>query len=228
MQLTIADVAKLCSVPENTAYKWVQEDGLPAEEINGRYRIGAVDLLEWATNRKLPISPAIFQRMNGDSMGVHGLAQAMERAGVAHDVPGADLEAILTEAVQTLPRLPNFSPEMLVELMIARERQGSTALGGGIAIPHPRRPVVLAGAQHIVKLCFLQQPLDFGAADGKPVDTLFLTVCPTVRDHLQVLARLANVLREESFRELLGKRPPQDEIFRAVQRLEEEAFQGSS
>ena len=77
-------------------------------------------------------------------------------------------------------------------------------IGGGIAIPHPRYPVVLPGHLSLVRACYLEYPLDYHAADGKLVNTLFLMVCPTVHEHLQLLARLACVLRSAEFRNLLA------------------------
>lgn len=220
MQLTISDVAELCDVGENRVFKWVQEDGLPAEHVNGTYRVHPAELLEWATTQKLPVSPAIFQKMNGDSVGRTGLSDALEIGGVIHDVAGNDRESILSAIIQTLPLPDAFDRGSLVQLLVAREKLGGTAIGDGVAIPHPRNPVLLPGAKRVVRLCFLSQALDFGAPDGTPVDTLFLMICPTVRDHLQQLARLANVLRDESFRNMLREKPSQEVVLKEVRRVE--------
>ena len=185
MQLTVSDVAQLCDVGENRVFKWMQEEGLPAEQVNGSYRVNPTELLEWATNRKLPVSPEIFQKLNGDSVGQTGLSDALESGGVIHDVTGCDRASILSALVEALPLPGGFDCVSLVQLLLARESMGSTAMGDGIAIPHPRSPVVLPGAERVVRLGFLKEPIDFDAPDGRLVDTLFLMICPTVRDHLQ-------------------------------------------
>lgn len=225
MQLTVSDVAQLCDVGENRVFKWVQEEGLPAEQVNGSYRVNPAELLEWATNRKLHVSPVIFQKMNGDSVGETGLSDALEVGGVLHDVAGSDRESMLSAIVETLPLPTGFDRGSLVQLLVARESRGGTAMGDGIAIPHPRRPVVLPGAKRVLRLGFLKEPIDFDAPDGQPVDTLFLMICPTVREHLQQLARLAAVLRDESFRKTLREKPSQDVIVKEVRRIEE-SFHG--
>jgi PTS system nitrogen regulatory IIA component len=56
--------------------------------------------------------------------------------------------------------------EALLGLFPARERMRTTAVGDGVAIPHPRCPLVLGLPQSDVRLCFLAQPHDFGAPDG--------------------------------------------------------------
>lgn len=220
MQLTISDVAQLCEVSENQVYRWIQEDGLPAEQVADRFRVNPAELLEWTTARKLKVSPAIFQKMNGDSIGDAGLAEALKIGGVAHDVKGDDRESVLSRIVESLPLPDGFHRPSLVQLFLSREAMGGTAIGDGIAIPHPNKPVVLPGARRVMRLCFLAQPIEFGAADGKPVDTLFLLICPTVRDHLQLLARLATVLRDDSFRGMLREKPSAELIINEVQRLE--------
>jgi len=217
MQLSVSDVAVLCNVPENKVYKWVQEEGLPAERVNDLYRVNPAELLEWATMRKLPISPAVFQKMNGDSVGRTGLTDALELGGVIHDVAGSDRESVLRALVETLPLPGGFDRGTLVQLLMSRETMGGTAIGDGIAIPHPRRPVVLSGSQRVVRLGFLAQPLDFGAVDGRPVDTLFLMICPTVHDHLQLLARLASLLRQANVRDLLLDRASENRLLSGIQ-----------
>jgi len=221
MQLTISDIAQLCDVGENQVFKWVQEEGLPAEQVNGSYRVNPVGFLEWAATRKIMVSSAVFQKMNGDSVGRSGLTDALEIGGVIHDVAGNDHQSILSEIVETLPLPTWFDRASLVQLLVARDRMGGTAIGGGIAIPHPRRPVVLPGCRRIVRLGYLKEPVEFNAPDGVPVDTLFLMICPTVCDHLQQLARLAAALRDDSLRKTLRSKPKQDVILKEFRRVEE-------
>jgi PTS system nitrogen regulatory IIA component len=105
-------------------------------------------------------------------------------------------------------------------VLLARETLGSTALGDGIAIPHLRNPIVLPVPRATVCLCFLENPIEFGATDGKPVHTLFILVSPTVRDHAHQLSRLASFLREPGFRGAIERRAPGDEILRQACRVE--------
>ena len=221
MQLSVADVAKICDVSENEVFRWIDEDGLKADRVAGRYYVNPAELLEWATTRKMHVSPTIFQTLNGDSVGPTGLAEALANGTVVHDVPGGDLPSVLRAVVQALPLPESFDRDGLVQLLLRREAIGTTAVGDGIAIPHPGKPVLLPGARRVAELCFLQQPLDLKAADGQPVDTLFVLITPTVRDHLQLLARLASVLHESSFRALLRQRPSRDELLKAVQAAEQ-------
>jgi mannitol/fructose-specific phosphotransferase system IIA component (Ntr-type) len=90
------------------------------------------------------------------------------------------------------------SAEDLAREVMRREEEGSTAIGGGLVIPHARsrgvREVRLAVAT-------LATPLDIPSEDGVPVDVVILLVGPEgdPRQMLRVLARLARLVRQDSF-----------------------------
>src|SRR5689334_6120567 len=63
----------------------------------------------------------------------------------------------------------------VLEALTEREALGSTALGGGVALPHGRCTTLRAPAAAFVRLA---KPLEFGAADGKPVDLVCGLVTP--------------------------------------------------
>jgi PTS system nitrogen regulatory IIA component len=71
-----------------------------------------------------------------------------------------------------------------------------------------------------VTLCFLENPLDFCALDGKPVTMLFTLISPTLRFHLHLLSKLGFVLADPGFRRVLGQQPGREAIFTALQRAE--------
>jgi PTS system nitrogen regulatory IIA component len=83
------------------------------------------------------------------------------------------------------------------DVLLQRERLGSTAIGHGIAIPHGK----LAKAKSIFGLCArLTRPIDFEALDGAPVDLVCVLIAPESAgaDHLKALACLARLLRDPS------------------------------
>jgi PTS system nitrogen regulatory IIA component len=211
-------VARLFGVSAGTVAHWVQDENLPASEVDSQFRFNREELLEWATLHKLAIPAAILQSGGGGPTAEPNLADALAYGGVAYAVAGADRSELLQAALQGLPLPDEADRESLLSLFLARERLGTTAVGDGVAIPHPRCPLVLGLPQSAVRLCFLAQPHDFGAPDGKPVDTLFLMVSRTVHEHLKLLARLATALRSDAFRQVLAQRPAAAEIVAALRR----------
>lgn len=224
MQLTLPDVVRLCGVTESQVHHWIQEEELPVQVVNNQYRFSRMELLEWATMRGIRLSPAIFTDAAGGTEERGELLDALAYGGVAYlTVPpaGADVHSLLLRAVEGMPLPREFRAEQLVELLLARHSVGTTALGEGIAIPHARYPVLLGVARPAIRLCLLSHPVDFHSPDGKPVDTLFIMVCGTVHEHLRLLAKLAGVLREESFRRFLRTRPGKEVLLEEVRRREE-------
>jgi PTS system nitrogen regulatory IIA component len=220
VNLTLPDLVRLFAVTEHTVRKWVDDDGLPCEVIDDRYRFNRTELLEWATIRKLDVSPSIFEAVNGNAVAEGSLVAALEHGGIAYGVKAPHKRALLRAIVESLPLPDGFDRDILWDLFLAREALGSTALEGGIAVPHPRRPVVLDVEQTLLRLCFLAEPLDFQASDGKPVDTLFAMVAPTVHEHLRLLARLATVLKNQDVRRVLSDRASPNDIVAAIAQAE--------
>ena len=68
----------------------------------------------------------------------------------------------------------------------------------------------------MITLCFLEQPVDFGALDGKPVHTLFTLVSPTIRAHLHLLSRLSFAMREPTFKHAVISQASRDDILAAA------------
>lgn len=102
---------------------------------------------------------------------------------------------VLQELADKAAALTGANPRDVFETLLQRERLGSTAVGRGIAIPHGRVQT-LKGIFSV--FARLEQPIDFEAADGDPVDLIFLLLAPehAGADHLKALARISRLLRE--------------------------------
>ncbi len=89
-------------------------------------------------------------------------------------------------------------PERVIfDVLMEREKLGTTGVGNGIAIPHGKLPT-------LDRLCGLfarlEVPVDFDAIDEKPVDLIFLLLAPESAgaDHLKALARVSRLLRDKT------------------------------
>jgi PTS system nitrogen regulatory IIA component len=75
-------------------------------------------------------------------------------------------------------------------------------------------------SQPAITLCFLQNPVDFAAIDGRPVDTIFSLVSRTIRSHLYLLSRLSAALLDKGFKDAVVRRAPREQILAEARRLE--------
>jgi len=94
---------------------------------------------------------------------------------------------------------PEFDREEVLDLFLKREETMSTGIGKGIAIPH----IVYSKCKsHEIYVFKLKNPIDFNALDGKPVSLLFVVIGNEAKSnliHLQILAKLARLLKKSDF-----------------------------
>ncbi|MFI5351289.1 MAG: PTS sugar transporter subunit IIA, partial [Elusimicrobiota bacterium] len=178
---------------------------------NGHYRFNRVDLLEWSSSRKHPM--AAYANPGKD---FPLLRQALKAGGIHRGIAGSDAESALAAAAERLPLSP-ADRALAAQVLAEREKLGTTTLGEGVAIPHPRSPLVFPVEAPLAALCFLERPFDFGAADGKPVGALFLLLAPTVRTHLILLAELAAALHVPRFKDAVARHASAEEIFKLLE-----------
>jgi len=103
------------------------------------------------------------------------------------------------QAIQELAaraaELTGQSERAILEILLQREKLGSTGVGNGVAIPHGK----LTKLGRLFGLfARLERPIDFEALDSQPVDLIFLLLAPEAAgaDHLKALARIARLLRD--------------------------------
>jgi PTS system nitrogen regulatory IIA component len=121
-----------------------------------------------------------------------------------------------TSKKQTLQELSRRAAELtgegeraIFDILLERERLGTTGVGDGVAIPHGKLP-------NLRKLfglfARLERPVEFEAIDEQPVDLIFLLLAPGTAgaDHLKALARISRLLRDRTMREKLrGSETPE-------------------
>ncbi len=118
----------------------------------------------------------------------------------------------LNELARMAADKTGISERAIFDVLLERERLGTTGVGGGIAIPHGKLP-------KLEKLfgCFarLETPVEFDAVDSQPVDLVFLLLAPESAgaDHLKALARISRVLRNSLHCDKLRTAPSSEKIY---------------
>ena len=101
----------------------------------------------------------------------------------------------LQEVAAKAAELTGQNEKAILEILLQREKLGSTGVGNGVAIPHGKLPKL---GNVFGLFARLERPVDFEALDGQPVDLIFLLLAPegAGADHLKALSRIARVLRD--------------------------------
>lgn len=141
------------------------------------------------------------------------------RGGVINSID-ANTPFEVYEQIKTKIKLPkSVTPDILQEGLSARERVLSTAVGRGIALPHCRDILLSGGDEQQITVVYLKEPIDMNAPDGRKVDTMFVLLTSNSQSHLQVLSRLAGLIKDDSFVELLRSRASAEELADAANKI---------
>ena len=219
MNLSVKDAARILSVTEKTIYRWIKQELVPAYRINGQHRFNQSELLEWATSRRMGISPEAFDEPEEAAKPLPTLTESIEAGGIIYRLDGNSRNEVLDRLVNNLRLSDGVDKEYLLKVLIAREELASTSVGDGIAIPHPRNPVLLHTSQPTVTLAFLENPVDFQSLDGLLTKVLFCVISPTLRAHLHLLSMLGYALKDYKFREVIEKAESREEILGALRQV---------
>ncbi|MCA3248137.1 MAG: PTS IIA-like nitrogen regulatory protein PtsN [Azospirillum sp.] len=122
--------------------------------------------------------------------------------GVVAASRASSKKQLLQDLARKAAEITGADERAIFDVVLERERLGSTGVGNGIAIPHGKLPGLkrLAGV-----FARLEKPVDFEAIDEQPVDLVFLLLAPegAGADHLKALARVSRLLRDKRICEKL-------------------------
>ena len=132
--------------------------------------------------------------------------------GVIAKLRATSKKQVLQELAKRAAEATGLPERQIFEVLLERERLGTTGVGNGIAIPHGK----LAGLKQLFGMfARLESPVDFDAIDEQPVDLIFLLLAPEAAgaDHLKALARVSRLLRDRSVCEKLRGANQADAIY---------------
>ena len=130
-------------------------------------------------------------------------------------LPAEDKPAILSALADVFGRAYDLQADDVLDYVEEREKLGSTGFGRGVAIPHARFP----GLQRpVAALLKLEQPADFAAADGLPVDLVFGLLSPadSGATHLHALAAISRMVRDEAMHDALATAPDAEALYALI------------
>lgn len=124
------------------------------------------------------------------------IANILTQTGVIPSLKVSSKKQALQELAKRAETLTGIHERQVFDVLLERERLGTTGVGQGIAIPHGK----LKELDQLYGLfARLEQPIDFDSIDDEPVDLMFLLLAPESAgaDHLKALARVSRLLRDK-------------------------------
>ena len=177
--------------------KYLQEDimhGIPKEELN--------IIIETSQNI-IPLSRLMSPLLMNLNL------KAKTKDEVLSDISETAFKGGITSAKKTL-----------LNELLKREKMLSTAVGNGIAIPHPRNPNTTLFKKPNILMAKSIEGIDFQAPDNKKVYLFFMICAPNMVVHLRLLAKISRLLQVEGVIDKLMKTSSGDEIMRVLLSIE--------
>ncbi|MDA1090914.1 MAG: PTS IIA-like nitrogen regulatory protein PtsN [Proteobacteria bacterium] len=141
--------------------------------------------------------------------------------GVTADLKATSKKQALQDLARRAAEVSGLPERAVFDVLMERERLGTTGVGNGIAIPHGKLPNIdrLYGL-----FARLNQPIDFQAIDERPVDLVFVLLAPegAGADHLKALARISRLLRDQHVCEKLRGTDNAEALFAILTETEED------
>lgn len=144
------------------------------------------------------------------------LSEILAIENIIPELKAKDKNSVLGELADAIANYDtDIDKKTLLKVLIEREHLGSTGIGDGVAIPHGKltsvsRPIVSFGRS--------RNGLDFDSMDGQPAYLFFLLLAPENSSgvHLQVLTKIAKILKSSVFRKELMEGKSREEIYQTI------------
>ncbi len=144
------------------------------------------------------------------------LSQIIDEDDIISELKAKDKIGVLEELAEIVCKHePLLKKERLVQVLMEREKLGTTGIGEGIAIPHGKIDVLKAP---LLSFGRSKKGINYGSIDNRPVHLFFLLVAPENSSglHLHILARIAKLLKNNKFKKRLLEAKTKDEIYKII------------
>lgn len=149
------------------------------------------------------------------------IVDLLDSAAIAAELQSTDKNDVLAELADAMLKArPKLNRDEVIQVLLERERLGSTGIGDGVAIPHGKLKDL---DQLMISFGRSRRGVDFDSMDGKPAHLFFLLVAPeeSVGVHLKTLARISKLLKNPEIRRRLVEAPDAETIYQIIADEEE-------
>ena len=125
------------------------------------------------------------------------LTELLTPESIVSNLKVTSKKQVLQELSKRIAKIIDCDERFIVDVLLEREKLGTTGVGDGIAIPHGKLGSLKKLHGFFARL---ERPVDFDSVDERPVDLIFLLLAPESAgsDHLKALARISRLLRDKS------------------------------
>ncbi len=197
--MTVTEVAQYLQLAEKTILRMAQAGKIPAAKIASQWRFMRPVVRDWLAGQ-MQMAPAELLEGAAQARRMLPLSEVVRPELMNLSVSAGPKEHILRQLVTPLVEsgfIAESTSARLLGGLVERERMMTTAVGHGIALPHPRRTMEGAFSEPALAIGICSKGTHFGAVDDQLVHVFFL-ICSTREEiHLQLMAGASWLARRE-------------------------------
>jgi PTS system nitrogen regulatory IIA component len=138
------------------------------------------------------------------------------------DLKATDKKSVIVELAEVLKNTKKIkNSDDIINIVLERERLGSTGIGQGVALPHGKTDLL---QEQIGVLGISRKGIEFNSLDGEPVHIIFLLVGPVevAGQHLKALSRISRLFKDKFLRQAIKEAKTTQEVVKLIQ--QEDAY----
>jgi PTS system nitrogen regulatory IIA component len=150
------------------------------------------------------------------------IMEILSPQSIIADLKASDKKSAIIELVDALKSAGKVKEsDEIIEVVLEREKLGSTGIGQGVAIPHGKTDAI---SEQSGVLGISKKGIEFNSLDGELVNIIFLLVGPVevAGQHLKALSRISRLFKDKFLRQAIKEASGVEEIIKIIQ--QEDAY----
>lgn len=221
--ITTEELAEILRLNERTVLKLVKEGKLPAMKIANQFRFSKEKIIAWLETQMNEYSDRLLEDIEKGISNVTVFAsKIISPDNVIINLKSNNKVDAIKELIDAADKTGYVkNKENLLRHIYNREAQYTTAVGGGIAFPHPRTPLTDLVNKILIAIGISKNGIDFEAVDEVSVKIVVLLTVPSLSLHLKVLSHLTRVFNDETVRSNIMNAESPEEVIEIIMNKED-------
>ncbi|MDR3049036.1 MAG: PTS sugar transporter subunit IIA [Elusimicrobiota bacterium] len=145
------------------------------------------------------------------------IMELLSPESIIADLKATDKKSAIVELVEILKSAGKVKKsDEIIEVVLEREKLGSTGIGQGVAIPHGKTDAI---SEQSGVLGISKKGIEFNSLDGELVNIIFLLVGPVevAGQHLKALSRISRLFKDKFLRQAIKDAASVEDIIKIIQ-----------